>query len=355
MRVAVLGAGGFIGSHLVPRLFERFGSPVDAVDVTFEKLAPNLPGVTRVQGSITDPGLIDAVTSRADVVVSLTALCNPALYNTRPLEVIDASYADLVPLVKACAERGRWLIHLSTCEVYGRRALAVDGRPTRRMDEDRSALCLGPIQRERWTYAAAKQLLERVVWAYGQHHGLPFTIIRPFNVIGPRMDYIPGVDGEGTPRVLAAFMGALLAGEDLVLVDGGHQRRSFLCVDEFIEALLRVIERRSECEGQILNLGNDRNDVSIRTLARQLIEAFRAERPSSRLSRLRRRSAKEFYGPGYDDSSVRIPAMAKARRLIDWRPRVTLAEMLPVIVADYLARYEARVGAKGRLVQPGLP
>jgi UDP-apiose/xylose synthase len=90
-------------------------------------------------------------------------------------------------------------------------------------------------------------------------------------------------------------------------------------------------------------------------LARQLIEAFRAERPSSRLSRLRRRSAKEFYGPGYDDSSVRIPAMAKARRLIDWRPRVTLAEMLPVIVADYLARYEARVGAKGRLVQPGLP
>jgi UDP-apiose/xylose synthase len=343
LRIAVLGAGGFIGSHLVPRLAARPGTTVDALDVTFDKLAPGLPRVRRVLASLTDPEVLDQITARADIVVSLTALCNPALYNTRPLEVIDASYTDLVPLVRLCAERGRWLIHLSTCEVYGRRALTSAGRPARRMDEDHTALCLGPVHRERWTYAAAKQLLERVIWAYGQHHGLPFTVVRPFNVIGPRMDFIPGVDGEGIPRVLAAFMYALLAGQDLVLVDGGRQRRSFLYIDEFVDALVRIIDRPERCQGQILNLGNDRNDVSIRALARALVSAFRAQRPAAPLPRLRTRSAAALYGPGYDDSAFRIPSMTKARKLLDWRPRLTLAEMLPPIVADYLARYEARL------------
>jgi UDP-apiose/xylose synthase len=356
-RIAVLGAGGFIGSHLVPRLAGRPGGVVDAIDVNFDKLATGLSGVKRISASITDPGLLEEITARADIVVSLTALCNPALYNTRPLEVIDASYTDLVPLVKLCAERKRWLIHLSTCEVYGRRALTQEGRPSRRMDEERTALFLGPIHRERWTYAAAKQLLERVIWAYGQHAGLKFTVVRPFNVIGPRMDFIPGVDGEGIPRVLAAFMHALLAGQDLVLVDGGRQRRSFLAVDEFVDALLRLVERPEHCQGQIVNLGNDRNDVSIRALAREVAAAFHAQKPDAPVPRLRTQSAAEFYGPGYDDSLVRIPSLTKARRLLDWRPRQTLAEMLPPIVADYLARYSSRMGTELRVraAVPGVP
>ena len=356
-RIAILGAGGFIGSHLVPALAARPGARIVMVDVNFDKLPPGLPKVERVQASIRDPGLLDAITARADIVISLTAMCNPALYNTRPLEVIDASYTDLVPLVRLCAERKRRLIHLSTCEVYGRRALHADGRPSRRMHEDRTALCLGPVHRERWTYAAAKQLLERVIWAYGRHHGLEFTVVRPFNVIGPRMDFIPGVDGQGIPRVLAAFMHALLTGQDLVLVDGGRQRRSFLYVDEFVNALLRIIDRPELCRGQIINLGNDGNDVSIRTLARKMVSAFCAQRPKARAPRLRVQTAAAFYGEGYDDSVVRIPSIAKAARLLDWRPHMPLAQMLPPIVADYLARYESRVTGdfRARAVASGLP
>jgi len=128
------------------------------------------------------------------------------------------------------------------------------------MDEEKTSLTLGPIRRERWTYAAAKQLLERQIWAYGRHRGLKFTLVRPFNVIGPRMDFIPGVDGEGIPRVLASFLHALMAGQDLLLVNGGRQRRSFVDVAEFVDALGRVVDRPSACQGQILNLGNDAND-----------------------------------------------------------------------------------------------
>jgi len=346
-RIAVLGAGGFIGSHLVPALIARGGCTIDAVDVVFDKLAP-LPGgnVRRIQARIDTPGLLDELTARNDVVFSLTALCNPSLYNTRPLEVIDASYTDIVPLARLCAERGRWLIHLSTCEVHGRIALDAGGRRMRRMREDETAMFLGPVHKERWSYAAAKQLLERVLWALGRHAGLRFTIVRPFNVIGPRMDFVPGLDGEGIPRVLASFMGALLAGDDLLLVDGGRQRRSFVSADEMVDGLVRILDRPERAQGEIFNLGNPRNDVSIRDLARAIAAAYRAQRPDAPRPRLRRVAAAKLYGAGYDDSIVRIPSIAKAERPLGWRPRLPLAEMLPPIVADYLARYEPLVRAR---------
>ena len=352
LHFAVLGAGGFIGSHLVPALRARFpASTIDAVDVNLDKLEDASPRVRRILARLDAPGLIDELTARADVVVSLTALCNPALYNTRPLDVIHANYTDLVPVVEACTRRRRWLVHLSTCEVYGRTAVSGRGpvRATTRMSEDGTALCLGPVDKERWSYAAAKQLLERVIFAQGRHAGLPFTLIRPFNVIGPRMDFVPGIDGEGIPRVLAAFMHAILTGSDLLLVDGGRQRRSFVYVDEFVDALVRIVERPRECHGQILNLGNPRNDVTIRALARALAAAYQSRRPDAPAPRVRRVTARAYYGAGYDDSLVRIPSIAKATRLLGWRPRLSLVEMLPPIVDDYLARYEplleARAGA----------
>lgn len=348
-RIVVLGAGGFIGSHLVPRLADGVAR-IRAVDVDLSKLAPGLPGVDYQQARVGEARLYEELTEGADVVVSLTALCNPALYNTRPLEVIDASYTDLVPLVKACAARGVWLVHLSTCEVYGKVALDGRGRRTARMSEDETSMFLGPVARERWTYAAAKQLLERVIWAHGRHAGLRHTIIRPFNVIGPRMDFIPGVDGQGIPRVLASFLHALMTGGELALVNGGRQRRSFIDVGEFVEAVARVLARPETCAGQILNLGNPRNDVSIRQLARALAVVYRRARPRSSAPVTRRVSPAAFYGDGYDDSEVRIPSIVKATRLLDWRPRLTLEEMLPGIVADYLARYEQRLAPGG---QPG--
>jgi hypothetical protein len=197
-RIAVLGAGGFLGSHLVPALLAGRECEIDAVDIDLGKLAP-AEGVRRIQARLDRPGLIEELVDRCEVIISLTALCNPSLYNTQPLAVIDASYTDLVPVVKLCTTQRRWLIHFSTCEVYGRRALDNLGAPMPAMREDESALWLGPVHLERWSYACAKQLLERVIFASGRHHGLPFTIVRPFNVIGPRMDFVPGVDGEGVP------------------------------------------------------------------------------------------------------------------------------------------------------------
>jgi UDP-apiose/xylose synthase len=341
----VLGAGGFLGSHLVPALLERFSCSIDAVDVNLTKLELRDARVQRIEARVEAPGLVEAVTERCQVVISLTALCNPAQYSTIPLEVIDASFTHLLPLVKRCAERGVRLIHFSTAEVYGRAALDADGQPSARMHEDDSCFLLGPVGRERWTYACAKQLLERVIWAHGQHGALPFTIIRPFNTIGPRMDFLPGIDGEGTPRVLACFMNALLRGEPLPLVGGGQQRRAFMDVSDMNEAVCRVLERPKQADGQIFNLGNPDNDVSIAELGRLLAGAFAQllpERPAARFCDV---SAEEFYGPGYDDTQQRIPDVQKAQQLLGWKPQQSLVQALPAIVRDYCERYGARVAA----------
>jgi UDP-apiose/xylose synthase len=348
-RIAVLGAGGFLGSHLVAALLARPEVEIDAIDVTLDKLGPQPPErerrLRRVRARLGEQGIIDEVVERCGTVISMTALCTPSLYNTQPIEVIDANYTDLVPLVKACAARGRRLVHFSTCEVYGRAALEGLGQPSPLMSEERTGFFLGPVAQERWTYACAKQLLERLIWALGAHSELEFAIVRPFNVIGARMDFIPGVDGEGVPRVLACFIGALLAGEPLRLVDGGAQRRSFVDTTDFCDAVLRIIERPDAARGQVFNVGNPANDVTIAELAERLAALYRARRggPPPALVSV---SAAELYGPGYDDVIRRIPGISKARRLLGWEPRVSLQQMLPAILDDYLARYGAGRGER---------
>ncbi len=349
-RIGVLGAGGFLGSHLVPALLERTRCEIDAVDIQFGKLETFDPRVRRRAMRVEDPKAIAETVERCDVVLSLTALCNPALYTTRPLDVIDASYTDLVPLVRACAARGRRLVHFSTCEVYGRTALDSEAKPMTEMSEDHTGFFLGPVDRERWTYACAKQLLERVIWAHGRHGDLDFTIIRPFNVIGARMDFLPGVDGDGVPRVLASFMNALLRGEELCLVGGGSHRRSFISVEDFVDAIVRVLERPAACRREIINVGNPANDVSIRELGEQLARVFAFRVPGAPSARFRDVTAAELYGAGYDDTPERIPDIRKACSLLDWHPRTTMAEMLPAIVDDYVVRYAHIVNSPGARV-----
>jgi UDP-apiose/xylose synthase len=341
-RIAVLGAGGFLGSHLVPGLLERFGCPIDAVDVDFAKLECTDRRVRRITARVEEPALVDEVTRGSTLLLSLTALCNPALYSSVPLDVIDANFTHLLPLVRRCAERRVRLIHFSTAEVYGRRALDSEGAPMAEMNEDASALVLGPIAKQRWSYACAKQLLERVIWAHGEA-GLPFTIIRPFNTIGSRMDYLPGIDGQGTPRVLACFMNQLLRGAPLQLVDGGSQRRAFMAVGDMVEAIGRVVERGTACDRQIINLGNPRNDVSIAELGQSLAAEFSRWVPGAPPARFESVSADRFYGPGYEDTEERVPDIGKARRLLGWMPLQSLSDMLPGIVEDYVARYGPRI------------
>ena len=340
--ISVLGGGGFLGSHLVERLIADTVWHVRVVDTDFSKLSVDSERLTRIQKPLQSPGLVEELVGWSDVLVSMTALCNPALYNTRPVEVIHESFTHLIPLVQLCADKNKWLVHLSTCEVYGKPEPSPDRHQRSHMSEDTSLLIFGPVEKERWSYACAKQLMERLIWAQGKHAGLDFTIVRPFNVIGPRMDFIPGVDGEGVPRVLACFMHALLFGEPLKLVADGLQRRSFIYVDDFIDGLMGVLLHPKASQGEIVNLGNADNEVSMLELAERMVSVFREQVGPVADPATLWVPAVEFYGSGYDDSNFRVPDMDKARRLFGFNPRWDLDTMLEVIVEDYVQRYGKR-------------
>lgn len=351
-RVVVLGSDGFIGSHLVEALLRSRRWEVvgwDREQVRTAELSRVHPEfVFRLGDLRDDTALLASDIERADVVVNLAALCNPSLYGTRTVDVIESNFLHVEPIVRRCSRAGVRLVHFSTSEVFGRtlRSWAPDaaieeGSPFETFDEDNTPFLLGPLSSTRWSYACAKQLSERLVEAYGREQGLKWTIVRPFNFIGPRMDYLPGLEGEGTPRVLACFVAALLSREPLRLVEGGRSRRAFLHISDAVEALVRILERPEPCDRKVFHLGHPANETDIRGLARRMraIWAGLRKDPSILDIPLQEVAASDFYGDGYEDSDRRMPSIAQAKRLLDWEPRLGLEEALISTLTDYHERF----------------
>jgi UDP-apiose/xylose synthase len=200
---------------------------------------------------------------------------------------------------------------------------------------------LGPVEKHRWIYACAKQLLERVIHAYGLERGFNYTIIRPFNFIGPKIDYLLD-ETDGIPRVFSFFMDALISGKPMKLVDGGHQRRCYTYIDDAIECIYRIVENPDHvCDREIFNIGTPANETSIRQLA-ELMQEIYVEKfwdGKAHLPAIVEVSAEEFYGKGYEDSDRRIPDITKARTLLGWEPHWEIRDLLETTMRYYLTDY----------------
>jgi UDP-apiose/xylose synthase len=346
-RIALLGCGGFIGSHCLDAFLADPDNFVEGWDWTPAKIIhlPR-PNFRFHAGDIYAQPDLEERLSRCDVVISLAAICNPSQYNTKALDVIDSNFIQARLIADRCASLGKWLIQFSTSEVYGQTLAhwtgSGDAKPSLyEMDEAETPLLLGPVASQRWSYACAKQLLERWIFALHAEKGLDFTLVRPFNFLGPRMDFLPGREGEGLPRVLACFTGAILDKRPLPLVDGGHARRTFLAVEEAVQALVHMLERPGLAKNQIFNLGNPANETTIRGLA-ELMRSTAAEitgDPAYASLPLESVSSLAFYGEGYADSDRRMPRIDKALRLLDWEPKLGLGEILRRTLAHAFGTY----------------
>ncbi|MBD3419846.1 MAG: bifunctional UDP-4-keto-pentose/UDP-xylose synthase [Chitinivibrionales bacterium] len=356
-KILILGAGGFIGSHLLERILTTTDRQVIGIDIQSSKIEHLLDSerLTFAQLNVHDTRAVTEYIEQADIVISLVALCNPALYNTIPLDVIDINFNRPYELVKVCARMGKWLIHFSTSEIYGRTIASYTGLSYEEqepknylLNEDETPLVLGPISNQRWSYACAKQLLERVLYAFAFEKGLQYSVIRPFNFIGPRMDFIPGVDGEGTPRVLACFMEALLFHKPIRLVDGGLNRRVFTYIDDAVDALMCMLRHPDQAKGHAFNVGNVANEISIADLARKMVATYKDLRPefSECDFEINVVSGKAFYGEGYEDSDRRVPDIAKARELIGWEPKTGLDRALRNTMRAYIEQYASAAACR---------
>jgi nucleoside-diphosphate-sugar epimerase len=351
MNILNLGGGGFIGSHLTKRLLDE-GHSVTAVDLWTDKVAEFLdhPRLTFVQQDIRSPQWdIDPFVEQADLVIDLIAYANPGLYLRIPIEVFRLNFQENLKIAEACVRHQKRLVQFSTCEVYGRTAatlkharLADPEDPIHAtFSEDESEFILGPVNRHRWIYACSKQLLERVLHAYGLEAGFNYTIVRPFNFIGPKIDFLQS-EQEGIPRVFSFFMDALINGTTMQLVDGGEQRRCYTYIDDAIEGTYRIVENRDGvCDRQIFNLGSPYNEISIRQLAETMREIY-AEQfrdPAIPLPNIVTVPGETFYGKGYEDSNRRIPDITKARTLLGWEPVWPVRKMLEATMSYYVNEY----------------
>ena len=325
-RVLILGVNGFIGNHLTERLlasgnYEVFG--MDRASSAIERLLDR-PHFHFVEGDISiHREWIEYHISKCDIILPLVAIATPLQYTKNPLRVFELDFEENLKIVRDCVRFGKRVIFPSTSEVYG---MSQDAE----FDEDSSSLVTGPISKQRWIYSTSKQLLDRVIWAYGER-GLKFTLFRPFNWMGPRLDSLDSAR-VGSSRAITQLILNLVEGTPIRLMDGGEQKRCFTDINDGIEALFRIIENKNGiCDGKIINIGNPHNEASIRELGETLLRKFnehplRDNFPPFAGFKVLESSA--FYGAGYQDVQHRKPSIRNARRYLDWEPTVTMEKTI---------------------------
>jgi len=346
--VLILGINGFIGRALSERLIRSGRYQVHGMDIRSDNLE-DLRDASDFHFHEGDIAIhrewIEYHVRKCDVILPLVAIATPIEYTRNPLRVFELDFEENLRVIRYCVKYDKRVIFPSTSEVYG---MCTDEE----FDEDSSSLVLGPINRQRWIYSCSKQLLDRVIWAYGQERGLRFSLFRPFNWIGPRLDTLDAAR-IGSSRAVTQLILNLVEGSPIQLIDGGEQRRCFTDLRDGIEGLYRVIENEGgKCDGGIFNLGHPDNDLSIRELAELLVRLFeshplRNEFPP--FAGYREVESHSYYGTGYQDVQFRKPRIENARKRLGWTPKIGVEEAVASTLEYFLRDCAARQGPAGEL------
>jgi nucleoside-diphosphate-sugar epimerase len=347
--VLILGANGFIGSHLIEKILATTDWSVVAFDLNDENMKEfkkefkkekefkkNLEREGRFsfrKGDIfQEDRWLEEQVAISDVVLPFAGIAKPAYYLSHPLWTFELDFEQNLKIVRLCAKHGKRVIFPSTSEVYGLTSDEV-------LDEDESPLIVGPINKMRWIYSCGKQMIDRIITAYGQEMGLRYTIFRPFNWVGPRLDTQKDAR-QHTARSITQIVWDILEKGEVTLVAGGEQRRSFTWIGDGTDALMALLRNEEgRADGQIFNVGNPDNNASIRELAQMIVDVMKdIPKYASQAEKTRfvPVPAEEYYLNGYDDMRNRVPSIAKMRRLMDWTPKVNLRDAVRMTLAQNL-------------------
>lgn len=334
MKLLILGANGFIGSNLIAHIIAHKPDwKIAALDIATDKLGElvNHPQVNFLQADMLKSRTwIELQVQQADVILPLVAIATPATYVSNPIAVFELDFEANLAVVRDCVKHNKRLIFPSTSEVYG----MSEDLP---YDEEESRLVTGPIHKQRWIYSCSKQMMDRIIYAYGQRGDLRFTLFRPFNWMGPKLDNVWANQGTSS-RVVSQFLSDIFHKRDIQLVGGGKQQRCFLYIDDAIDALMRIIENQGGCaENGIFNIGHPENEASIRELAEQLLATVKSYPEFTHSpTRIIDTTADDYYGKGYQDVDRRVPSIQRATDKLGWSPHTDFATALKKTVEYYL-------------------
>jgi UDP-glucose 4-epimerase len=315
-RHLITGGAGFIGSHLAEHLLDR-GEQVTVFDNLSTGRFKNIAhlsgdaGFRCVVDDIRNERLTEELIRDSDYVHHLGASVGVRLVIERPTEALVNNVVSTEIVLRNASRYRRPVLIVSTSEVYGKSTQDVF-----REEDDR---VMGSTDKSRWGYATSKALDEFLALAYHQETGLSVTIIRLFNIVGPRQTGRYGM-------VIPNFVRQALTEQDITVFGDGSQVRCFAHVKEIVPAIATLVTHRG-AYGRAFNLGSPQ-PVTIRELAERVL-AITGSR-----SRLRFIPYGEAYPPGFEDVSRRVPSIERLDRLIGFSPRLSLDEILADVIED---------------------
>jgi UDP-glucose 4-epimerase len=318
MRALITGGAGFVGSHLADALLAR-GVEVFVIDDLSTGAIDNIahlkprPAFHYVIESITNGAVLAELVDMADVVFHLAAAVGVKLVVESPVSTIETNVHGTECVLKAANKKKKKVLITSTSEVYG--------KSERFPFSEDGDLLMGPTTRGRWSYACSKALDEFLAFAYYKEKGLPVVIARLFNTVGPRQTGRYGM-------VIPTFVKQALMGHPLTVYGDGEQKRCFAYVGDIVRGLILLSEHPAAV-GQVVNLGNDREEITIRGLAERVKATVGSK------SRIQLVPYDQAYEEGFEDMLRRVPDLSKARALIGYEPAVGLDETIKR-VAEYV-------------------
>ncbi len=317
MRYIITGGAGFIGSHLTEALLKQ-GHEVVVIDNFSTGRRENLQAVMEnpklriVEDDVVEPSsAFSGLLATADVIVHLAAAVGVELVVRDPVRTITTNVRGSENVLKVAVENKIRILVASTSEVYGK-----SGKEFFSESDD---LLIGPPTHSRWSYAASKLLDEFYVTAYHRAAGLPGTVVRFFNTVGPRQIGRYGM-------VLPRFVERALRGEALEVYGSGDQTRCFCHVRDVVRALT-ALAVEPESYGKIYNIGSTRR-ISIRKLAEMVIAR------SGSTSAIASVSYEKAYEKGFEDMMNRAPNTGAIRALINWEPECSLEGIIDDVIAE---------------------
>lgn len=312
MRHLVTGGAGFIGSHLIDRLMLA-GEEVICLDNTFTGRKSNVsqwfdhPDFEFIRHDVTEP-----IRLEVDRIWHLACPASPVHYQHNPIYTAKTSFLGTYNMLGLARRIGATLLLASTSEVYG--------DPQVHPQPESYVGSVNPIG-IRSCYDEGKRIAETLCFDYRRMHAVKIRVARIFNTYGPRMLFDDG-------RVVSNFIIQALRGQPLSLYGEGRQSRSFCYVDDLVEGLILLMA--SDQPGPI-NLGNP-EEFTIRDLAQMVRDRIN---PSLDL---------HVFPLPEDDPLQRQPVITRARELLGWSPRVSLAEGLGRTIEEFRGRLERLSG-----------
>jgi UDP-glucose 4-epimerase len=318
MKALITGGAGFVGSHLAEALLER-GDEVFVLDNLSTGSIENielLKGRQHFHYTI-DTVMNEPVTAelvdRVDVVFHLAAAVGVRLIVESPVNTIETNVHGTEMVLKIANKKKKKVLVASTSEVYGKGT-----QVPFREDAD---LVLGPTTKGRWSYACSKAIDEFLALAYHKEKRLPVVVVRLFNTVGPRQTGRYGM-------VIPNFVKQALLGHPLTVYGNGQQSRCFTYVTDVVGQLVRLVQEPAAV-GEVFNVGNDREEVTILELAKRI-----QQRTGSK-SEIVMVPYDQAYEEGFEDMARRVPGLAKLRALTGYEPKVQLEEILDRVIAYF--------------------